>query len=146
MNRVCSASIFRICGINRIRFSSIFLRCRISRVRFASIFTGSGISRFILLRYRKRSQDRSFVPPLFRYRCHYYSKLVDQYKNLRRQKIALINALLMQMVQNIYILQVSCKINDTIYIKKQMVIKGVRNLGLLSVSQRTVKEASFLVK
>ncbi len=40
----------------------------------ASIFTSSRISRFVLLRYRKRSQDRSFVPPSFRYRCHYYHK------------------------------------------------------------------------
>ncbi len=71
INRVRSASIFRICGIKRIHFTSLFLRCRISRARFASIFTSSGISRFVSLRYRKRSQDRSFVPPSFRYRCHY---------------------------------------------------------------------------
>ncbi len=71
INRVRSALIFRICGINRIRFTSIFLRCRISRVRFASIFASSGISRCVLLWYKKRSQDRSFVLPLFRYRCHY---------------------------------------------------------------------------
>ncbi len=45
----------------------IFLRCRISRVRFTSIFTSSGKSRFVSLRYRKRSQDLSFVPPSFRY-------------------------------------------------------------------------------
>jgi hypothetical protein len=67
INRVRSASFFRICGINRIRFASIFLRCGISRVRFASIFTSSGISRFVSLLYRKRSQDRSFVPPSFQY-------------------------------------------------------------------------------
>ncbi len=71
IKRVRSASIFRICGINGIRFASIFLRCRISRVRFASIFTSSGICRFVSLRYRKRSQDRIFVPTSFRYRCHY---------------------------------------------------------------------------
>jgi hypothetical protein len=39
------------------------IRCRISRVRLASIFASSGISRFVSLRYRKRSQDRSFFPP-----------------------------------------------------------------------------------
>jgi hypothetical protein len=72
INRVCSASIFRICGINRIRFALIFLRCRISRVHFTSIFKSSGISRFVSLRYRKQSQGRSFVPPSFRYCCHYY--------------------------------------------------------------------------
>ncbi len=72
INRFHSASIFRICGINRIHFASLFLRCRISRVRFASIFTSSGKSRFVSLQYWKWSQDRSFVPPLFRYRCRYY--------------------------------------------------------------------------
>jgi hypothetical protein len=61
--------------VNRICFASIFLRCRISRVRFVSILTSSGISRFISLRYQKRSQDRSFLAPSFRYRCHYYDKL-----------------------------------------------------------------------
>ncbi len=63
IHRVRSASIFRICGINSVRFASIFLRCRTSRVCFALIFTSAGISRFVLLRYRKRSQDRSFIPP-----------------------------------------------------------------------------------
>ncbi len=69
INRVCSASIFQICGINRIRFASIFLKWRISRVCFASIFTSSGIADSF--RYRKRSQDRSFVPPSFQYCWHY---------------------------------------------------------------------------
>ncbi len=31
----------------------------------------SSLCRFVSLRYRKRSQDRSFVPPSFRYRWHY---------------------------------------------------------------------------
>ncbi len=61
INRVCSASIFQICGINRICFALIFLRCRISR--------------FVSLRYRKQRQDRSFVPPSFWYRCHFYCQL-----------------------------------------------------------------------
>ncbi len=69
--------IFRICGINRTNFASIFLRCRISRVRFTLIFTSSGISWFVSIRYRKQSQDQSFVPPSFRYRCHYYSPPVS---------------------------------------------------------------------
>ena len=47
--------------------TSLFPICGISRVRFASIFTSSGISRFVSLRYRKRSQDQSFVPPSFRF-------------------------------------------------------------------------------
>jgi hypothetical protein len=71
ITRVPFASIFPISGINRIRLAPLFLKCRISRVRFASIFTSSGISRFVSFRYRKRSQDRSFVPLSFRYRCHY---------------------------------------------------------------------------
>ncbi len=32
---------------------------------------GKPYSRFVSLRYRKRSQDQSFVPPSFRYLCHY---------------------------------------------------------------------------
>ncbi len=71
ISRVPFTSIFPICGINRIHFSSISLRCRISRVCFASIFTSSGIIRFVSLRYRKCSQDQSFVPPSFRYHWHY---------------------------------------------------------------------------
>ncbi len=41
---------------------------------------------------------------------------MDQFKNLRCQKIALIKALPMQMMHNIYILILSCEINDSTYI------------------------------
>ncbi len=32
---------------------------------------GKQYSKFVSLRYRKKSQDRSFNPPSFRYLCHY---------------------------------------------------------------------------
>jgi hypothetical protein len=37
---------------------------------------------------------------------------IDQYEKVRYQKIALVKALLIQMMQNIYILMVSYEIND----------------------------------
>jgi len=42
------------------------------------------------------------------------SKLVVQYENLRHQKIALIKALPMQMMYNIYLLMASCEITDIV--------------------------------
>jgi hypothetical protein len=42
-------------------------------------------------------------------------KLAHQYKNLRHQKIALIKALQMQMMLNIYILLTSGEINEASY-------------------------------
>jgi hypothetical protein len=39
-----------------------------------------------------------------------------QYEYIRYQKIALIKALLMQTMHNIYLLMASCEINDATYI------------------------------
>jgi hypothetical protein len=59
------ASILPISWISRVRFASIFLSSWINRLRFASICPIRRTSRFVSFRYRKWSQDRSFVPPSF---------------------------------------------------------------------------------
>jgi hypothetical protein len=77
IRKICFASPWKNFRLRTVRFAYIFLISGISRGPFASIFTSSRISRFVSFRYRKRSQDRSFVPPSFRYRCHYYAPSIS---------------------------------------------------------------------
>jgi hypothetical protein len=77
------------------------------------------------------------------------SKQVDQYKNLRYQKIALTKSLLMKMMQPIYMLMWLCKINDATYIVDSARTDGYKKGAkpLIAISQlEDFKEASAPVK
>jgi hypothetical protein len=69
--------------------------------------------------------------------------------NLMYQKIALIKALQMQMMQNIYILLVSSEINDAAYSvdnAKQMIIKEAQEFSSPSDGWKTLRRLLLLLK
>jgi hypothetical protein len=76
-----------------------------------------------------------------------YIKLKVGYENLRYQKIALIKALPVQTMHNIYLLMASCEISDATYIvipPEQMAINGVRNVSSFSVGWRSSRKGVLL--
>jgi hypothetical protein len=69
---------------------------------------------------------------------------MGQYENLRYQKLALINALPMQILHNIYLLMASCGINDAIFIVDPEPIKGSTRVDSPSVDCISSRRQEFL--